>query len=66
MNLIEHAKKELGFIYTDEALREPYNKLAYDAILELIETFSKQNHSGFSAPYVINAFKKLASFETLN
>jgi hypothetical protein len=64
-NLITHAKKELGLIYSEEDLKEGYNKLAYDCILELIEVFSKQGHSGFSAPYVANMFKTLANFETL-
>jgi hypothetical protein len=64
-NLIKHAKKELGLIYSEEDLKEGYNKLAYDCILELIEVFSKQGHSGFSALYVANMFKTLANFETL-
>ena len=65
-NLIKHAKKELGFIYDKEDLKVPYNKAAYDAVIELIKVFSKQGHSGFSAPYTINTFKKLAMFETLS
>ena len=32
-------------------------------VLELLEVFSKQGHSGSSADYVINLFKKLASYE---
>lgn len=64
-NLITHAKRELGLIYSEEDLKEGYNKLAYDCILELIEVFSKQGHSGFSAPYVANMFKTLTNFETL-
>ena len=64
-NLIKHAKAELSLIYTEEDLKEGINKLAYDCIMELIEVFSKQGHSNNSASYVINSFKKLASYETL-
>lgn len=65
-NLIKHAKKELGLIYDKGDLKLPYNRAAYDAVMELIKVFSKQGHSGFSAPYTINTFKKLAMFETLS
>lgn len=65
MSLITHAKKELGLIYTEEELKEDINKFAYDAIMELIEVFSKQGHTNNSAGYVISAFKTLAMYETL-
>ncbi len=65
-NLIEHAKKELKLIgYKFDETEDPYNKMFLDSIFELLETFSKQGHSGFSAPYTIETFKKLAMFETL-
>jgi len=34
-------------------------------VLDLLEVFSKEGHSGSSAPYAINLFKKLASFEPI-
>lgn len=64
-NLIKHAKKELSLIYTEEDLKDGYNKLGYDCVMELLEVFSKQRHSGFSAGCVLNTFSKLANFETL-
>lgn len=64
-NLVEYAKDELkriGMIGSGEA----YNDMGTKAILDLIELFSSQGHSGFSAPYVINAFSRLAMFKPLS
>ena len=64
-NLVDYAKDELkriGMIDSGEA----YNDLATKAILDLIELFSSQGHSGFSAPYVINVFSRLAMFKPLS
>lgn len=64
-NLIDYAKDELKRIGMIDS-GEPYNDLAANAILELIEVFSSQGHSGFSAPYVIETFRRLASFKPLS
>lgn len=64
-NLVDYAKDELkriGMIDSGEA----YNDWATKAILDLIELFSSQGHSGFTAPYVINAFSRLAMFKPLS
>lgn len=64
-NLINHAKRELlklGYKPIEECEDDP-DKWVQENVLELLEVFSKQGHSGFSAPYVINLFKKLANFE---
>lgn len=64
MGLISYAKKELeiaGLFDKDS----DYNGLLGHAIMELIEVFSKQDHSGFSASIVIDVFKKLASYKPL-
>lgn len=64
-NLVNYAKGELkriGMIDSGEA----YNDMATKAILDLIELFDSQGHSGFSAPYVINAFGRLAMFKPLS
>jgi hypothetical protein len=42
-----------------------YGGLVGKAVLELIQTFSKQGHSGFSAGMVRELFNKLSNFETL-
>lgn len=64
--LIAHAKRELQAAgYAMDGPNDPYNQAAVDAILELIEVFSEQDHSGFSASYCLGVFTKLAAFEPL-
>ena len=65
MSLFEHAKNELkaiGMLDSDDEM----NTMMSDSILQLIETFAEQGHSGFSAPYCINMFTKLANFHPLS
>lgn len=61
-NLVDYAKDELkriGMIDSGEA----YNDFATKAILDLIELFASQYHSGFTASYVANMFHRLAMFK---
>ncbi len=64
MSLIDHAKLELQMagLFDEDS---DYNGSIGEAVMELIEVFSKQGHSGMSAPYVANLFKRLANFEPL-
>lgn len=67
MSLIEHAKRELlllGYKLNNDNDDEIDNWIVND-LLELIEMFSKQGHSGSSAPYIIDLFKKIAGFKPL-
>lgn len=67
-NLVRHAKREflaIGYIPLDQTQEDGPNKWIQEAVLELITVFAKQGHSGFSAPYAINTFQKLAMFEPL-
>ena len=64
-NLVDYAKDELKRIGMVES-GEPCNDWATEAILDLIELFASQGHSGFSASYVINAFSRLAKFKPLS
>ena len=60
--LAKHAKRELELIKKDDdGIQEILNK----DILELIESFEKQNHSGFSGSYVIRILNRLLEFKTL-
>lgn len=61
-NLVDYAKEELKRIGMIDS-GEPYNNLAAKEILDLIELFSSQNHSGFSAPYVASMFYRLSMFK---
>jgi hypothetical protein len=66
-NLELHALREFkaaGYKPIEECEDDP-NKWIQENVLELLRTFSKQGHSGFSAPYCINMFQKLARFEPL-
>jgi len=68
-NLIEHAKAEfqaLGYTPLTEEQEDDPNKWIQENVMELLEVFSKQGHSGSSAPFCINYFKKLAAFEPLS
>lgn len=67
-NLLMHAKRELalvGYKPVDEFTEEEPDKWVQEQILELVDVFAKQGHSGMSAPYVLGMFFKLASFEPL-
>ena len=63
-NLVEHAKREflkLGYKPINECEDDP-DKWIQENVLELLEVFSKQGHSGSSAPFAVSYFTKLASF----
>jgi len=63
-NLVEHAKKEF------EVLGWPgdcdMKKAICDNIMELLQTFSDQGHSGHSAPYALKYFNELAKFNPIS
>ena len=61
MSCINHAKRELaliGYNVNPDPNSEDVNDFAVLSILELIDTFRRQGHSGFSANYVLNIFNK--------
>lgn len=63
-----HARRELkaaGYIPLDQPQEDGPNKWIQESIIELLRVFAKQGHSGFSAPYCIDMFTKLAKFEPL-
>lgn len=67
-NLIEHAKREfiaVGYTPLDQPQEDGPDKWIQEAVLELLEVFEKQGHSGMSAPYCVGYFEKLAMFEPL-
>lgn len=64
MELIEYAKQELekaGYFSKDS----DYSGMIGEAIMELIEVFSKQEHSGMSASVVLSLFNKVARYEPI-
>ncbi len=75
-NLVEHAKRELALsLKADSNPGDPgyipndplngFNDLMRQNILELVEVFSSQNHSGLSSSVVLALFEQLARFENL-
>ena len=64
MNLIEHAKRELDLILKscedEEAVK--MQKAINKDIMDIIEMFGNQGHSGFSASYTINMLTKLLNY----
>jgi len=62
-NLVSHAKREFEAMgWSDDS---SYGMMMPEAVLELVEVFSRQGHSGFSAPMCISLFSKVANFEPL-
>lgn len=64
-DLIEHAKQEFAVLGWDKTDDEMHDQVCKD-ILSLLHTFSEQNHSGFSANYVLNLFDKLARYQPIS
>jgi len=65
--LVEFAKSEmerLGWFEPDED-GDLMQKGIADDILEMIEAFSKQGHSGFSASYALSVFDRLARYKPI-
>lgn len=65
MSLIEHTKKELNLAGFFDKEKDFYGGKTGKAVLELIEVFSKQGHSGMSSSVIRNTFNSLASYKTI-
>jgi hypothetical protein len=70
--LVNHAIRELELIgyKIDEDITEinsddDYDTMVAKCIVDLIKMFASQGHSGFTAPYTIDAFTKLAKHQNL-
>lgn len=63
MGLITHAEKEMALAWPE---KDEMQDMVKKDVLQLIEVFAKQGHSGMSAPYVLNVFQRLARFEPLS
>lgn len=68
MNLENHAKNEFlasGWVDEEGNYKCEHQKCLCKNALELLEVFSKQHHSGTTAPYVVSMFNELARFRPL-
>ncbi len=63
-NLAEHAKRELALINAGDG--ELYGGMLVDAVVEIVEAFGNQGHSGMSASIVVSFLEKLLRFEPLS
>lgn len=64
MSLVEHAREELKRL-RDVDEPDDMQDVIEKNILEIIETFSKQGHSGFSSSYCIPIINSLLKFEPI-
>lgn len=68
MRYVKHAINEFkfaGWLKEDGSYTDEMQKAMCEHVLELLEVFSKEGHSGFSANYAINLFATLAKFKTI-
>ena len=67
-NLRNHALTEFkaaGWMDENGVFEDEMQGMICEHVLKLIEMFSDEGHSGSTAPYTINMFKKLAMFKPL-
>lgn len=65
MDLINHAQLELQIAGLFDEDKDFYGGMTGKAVIELIELFSKQGHSGMSASIIVDIFSRLAKYEPL-
>ena len=67
-NYQKHAMEEFriaGWCDENGNFDDAMQKLICDGVMNLLDVFDGQGHSGSSAPYTINLFKRLAMFEQI-
>lgn len=64
-NILAYAENELSLIGIGEDSTDKMNKAMHDHILRMVEVFSEEGHSGFSAAYAIKILEKLLSYKPL-
>ena len=65
-NFLDHAKTELDIIGMTEDSPDEINREMRKCILEIIEKFADQGHSGFSASYAVSILEKLLRFDPIS
>lgn len=68
-NYKSHAQEEfraLGYIPLDQDQEDGPNKWIQENVMDLLSLFATQGHSGSSAPYCVDCFRKLALFKPLS
>ena len=68
MKTLEHAMREFraaGWIDENDKFHDEMQEIICNHVMELLLLFANEGHSGSSAPYAINLFKRLAMFEPI-
>lgn len=65
MDLMEYAKAEMELAFPEKE-RDGMQQTACKDVLDLIQTFSDQGHSGMSGNYVLNLFNRLVRFKPIS
>jgi hypothetical protein len=69
MNVFERFAREefrsAGWMDENGDIEDDMQALICAGVLDLLNVFEKQGHSGTSAPYTLNMFQKLASFKPI-
>lgn len=63
MSTLDFTKRELDLLGMTEDSTDEMNKMMRDNILQMVELFADQGHSGSSAPYAIGILEKVLRFE---
>jgi hypothetical protein len=66
MCLITYAEQELDRIGMTADSDDEMNRAMREHLLHMVEEFSKEGHSGFSASYALGCLEKLLKFEPLS
>lgn len=64
-NLVDHARRELESYGAFDEEKDFYGGMTGEAVLELVEVFAKQGHSGMSASIVRQLFNTVADWKPL-
>lgn len=62
MSLKSYAEQEMNLAWPE---KDELQDMVKEDVMALINLFSEQGHSGFSAPYVLHVFNQLARFRPL-
>ena len=63
---LNYAKSEFDIIGMTEDSEDEINQDMRKCILDIVQMFADQGHSGFSASYAINILEKLLRYEPLS
>lgn len=57
--------KAAGWLNDDMTFKDDMQQMICEHVMKLLDVFDDEGHSGSTAPYAVNLFKKLALFEPI-